>query len=116
MSPTTAMMSWAEYVRLVIGDDKQIDVARKTQIHQTTISRWLDENSTSARSSQAVRRFAHVYQRSVLECFVFAGFLTTEEAGLQDVDLSSPAPSARDLLKGIDAADLMRELQDRLTS
>lgn len=87
--------AWREYVLRVIGDDRQVDVSRKTGIDQSTISRWLkDDDSADRRVSiapPAVRAFAHGYGQQVLEAFVVAGFLTTEEAGMKMpviVDLS----------------------------
>lgn len=77
-------LSWKDYVERVIGDDKQIEVARRTGIDQGTISRWLRADSKDSRasiSSQAVRAFAIGYNLPVLEAFVVAGFLTEDEAG-----------------------------------
>lgn len=77
----------------VIGDDRQVDVAHKTGIDQTTISRWLNSEGHSQRvTPQGVAAFARGYGRSVLEAFVVAGFLTAEEAGITyplTIDLST---------------------------
>lgn len=100
-------MQWHEYVAKVIGTDRQIDVARKTGIDQTTISRWLNPTTSSARrTSQTVAAFARAYQRPVLEAFVMAGFLTADEAGV-------PAEPVIDLAD-VDSNDLIRELNRRL--
>jgi transcriptional regulator with XRE-family HTH domain len=108
-------MGWREYVAKVSRGDKQSEVARKTGIDQTTISRWLSSSSARSErriSSQAVRAFAHGYNRPVLEAFVAADFLTPEEAGLQiDVD----ALRSTDLSE-VDADELVRELRRRMTS
>lgn len=81
-------MQWSDWVRQVIGDDRQVEVARKTGIDQTTISRWLnpEEGTTRRISSQNVAAFARGYGHSVLFAFVVAGFLTEEEAGVQIVE------------------------------
>lgn len=81
-------MEWRQYVEQVIGSDRQIDVARKTGVDQTTISRWLNPREKSIRlSSQAVAAFARGYDVPVLQAFVVAGFLTKEEANMKDADL-----------------------------
>lgn len=102
-------MQWSQYVHRVIGTDRQVDVARKTGIDQTTISRWLNPEVGQSRriSSQAVAAFARGYDRPVLEAFVVAGFLTEEEAGLRVVEKD---------LGAIDTAVLAREVARRLTS
>jgi len=101
-------MQWKSYVQQVIGSDRQVDVARKTGVDQTTISRWLSttEEAAPRMSSRAVAAFARGYQRPVLEAFVAAGFLTPEEAGM-------PAEPMVDLTK-IDVSDLVAELNRRL--
>lgn len=93
-------MQWIEYVRRVIGDDRQVDVARKTGIDQTTISRWLSSEGTETKriSSQSVAAFARGYGLPVLEAFVIAGFLTEEEAGVQVVEAQLDTIPAETLL------------------
>jgi transcriptional regulator with XRE-family HTH domain len=108
-------MDWIDYVRKVVGNDRQIDVARKTGIDQTTVSRWLAGGTGPQRiSSQSVAKFARGYNRPVLEAFVVAGFLTAEEAG-------TPPPAPLDLENNLDEAldevgheALLRALQRRL--
>lgn len=102
-------MQWSEYVRRVVGRDKQTDVARKTGIDQTTISRWLNpsQRGPAARiSSQNVARFARGYGRPVLEAFVVAGFLTADEAGMTTAEPTD--------LGQVADADLIAELQRRV--
>lgn len=94
-------------MRRVVGDDRQTDVARKTGIDQTTISRWLNPQGGSPRiSSQSVAKFARGYERPVLEAFVIAGFLTAEEAGMTTAEPHD--------LGQVDDAVLVAELQRRL--
>lgn len=99
-------MQWSEFVRDVIGDDRQIDVAKKTGIDQTTISRWLNpEIGTTRRiSSQSVAAFARGYGVPVLYAFVVAGFLDEEEAGVKVVE-----PKLAD----VSTAAMLRELMRR---
>lgn len=100
-------MDWTTYVRQVVGNDKQVEVAQKTGIDQTTISRWLAGGGGSARiSSQSVAKFARGYGLPVLQAFVMAGFLTPEEAGMK----TSEPPN----LGEVDSSELLRELQRRL--
>lgn len=80
----TQGLTWRDYVRQVIGDDRQVDVARKTGVDQTTISRWLnpDPDKTRRISERSVADFARGYGRPVLEAFVVAELLTEEEASV----------------------------------
>lgn len=81
-------MEWRQYVEQVIGEDRHIDVARKTGVDQSTVSRWLNPKEKSVRlSSQAVAAFARGYGVPVLQAFVVAGFLTKDEASMKDGDL-----------------------------
>jgi transcriptional regulator with XRE-family HTH domain len=109
-----ADMSWGDYVAKVIGADRQSDVARKTGIDQTTISRWLSRSPRSERriSSQSVAAFARGYGRPVLEAFVAAEFLSPEEAGLK---IDPKTLVVTDLTK-VDADDLVKELRRRMSS
>lgn len=102
-------LDWRTYVRQVIGDDRQSEVARKTGVDQTTVSRWLagDVSGTRRISSQSVAAFARGYGRPVLEAFVIAGFLTAEEADYK-------APSVLDL-SVVDSKALVQELARRIS-
>lgn len=100
-------MDWSTYVKHVVGDDRQTEVARRTGIDQTTISRWLRPGSDAARiSSQNVAKFARGYDRPVLEAFVVAGFLTADEADLKGQPLE---------LAQVNSAELIAELQRRIS-
>lgn len=102
-------MKWNEYVKRVIGNDKQIDVARKSGIDQTTISRWLNPSTDATRrTSQTVAAFARAYDRPVLEAFVVAGFLTSDEAGVPSEPVVDLSTIAKD--------ELLAELNRRLSS
>lgn len=102
-------MDWTTYVRRVVGTDTQTQVAARTGINQTTISRWLNPDTSEGRrlSSQAVATFARGYGRDVLEAFVVAGFLEPEEANMatsEPVDLTE-----------VPQAELLAEVQRRMS-
>lgn len=101
-------MEWHEYVRQVVGTDRQVVVAQKTGIDQTTISRWLRPSGDAGRiSSQNVAKFARGYSIPVLQAFVVAGFLTAEEAGIEGKPFD---------LGDVATDQLMTELRRRLPS
>lgn len=98
--------SWTEYVRSVVGtNERQVDIARRSGLDQTTVSRWLNAETRSITPS-SVAKFARAYDRPVLEAFVVAGFLTQAEAGLKQNEVVD--------LTGIKNAQLVRELNRRL--
>lgn len=104
---------WRKYVRDIIGDDRQVDVSRKTGIDQATVSRWLREapdGKPPSVSHQTVRAFALGYGRDVLEAFTVAGILSEEETG------RSKEPPVIDWLRVSDeefAAEFRRRLERR---
>jgi transcriptional regulator with XRE-family HTH domain len=100
-------MSWAAYVKSVIGDDRQTDVAHKTDIDQTTISRWLHDEHRSI-TPTTVTRFAHGYSVPVLEAFVEAGLLTADDIKVRVV--------TRRTLRDVDTSTLLDELARRTSS
>src|SRR4051812_31925415 len=60
--------SWSAYVRAHMDpDERQVDVAHRSGIDQTTVSRWLNGGPRSVISSQSVARFARAHGRPVLE-------------------------------------------------
>lgn len=102
------VLGWRDYVARVIGDDRQVDVAARTGIDQTTISRWLSSSSSEPPrlSPHSVAAFARGYGQNVLEAYVVAGFLTPEETGIT-------VPTLIDLTK-VSAKDLAAEIRRRL--
>lgn len=104
---------WRRYVLDIIGDDRRVDVSKKTGIDQATVSRWLSEKPDDrppSVSHQAARAFALAYGRSVLEAFTVAGILSEEESG------RSKEPPAIDWLRVSDAefaAEFRRRLERR---
>jgi len=73
-------MDWRTYVRRTAGDDiRQLTIAQRTGINQTTVSRWLS-GERRAITPQSVTNFARGYDRPVLEAFVAAGLLSEADA------------------------------------
>lgn len=106
-------MEWHEYVRQVMGNDRQVDAAARTGLDQATISRWLHPaTSLARRTSQSVRAFALGYEQSVLQAFVVAGFLTAEEAGTPAI----PVVNVREVIAHAPAHMLFEDLNRRLGS
>lgn len=97
---------WTNYVKSVIEPgERQIDIAARTGIDQTTISRWLSSEQKSI-TPRSVALFARGYEKSVLEAFVYAGFLTEREAGLKISDVVDPHQLSN--------TALLREVERRL--
>lgn len=97
-------MDWTAYVRRTIGDDKQIEVKRRTGIDQTTISRWL-HGQTTAVTPKSVTAFAHGYGLPVLEAFVEAGLLSPDDVKVR--------PMTRPALRRLSDDVLLDELARR---
>lgn len=98
-------LTWCEYVNWVVGEDRQVEIAAKTGIDQGTISRWR-KDEPQAVSARSARAFALGYNRSVLEAFVVAGFLTEAEARVR--------PPERAQLTGVSDERLAAEVKRRL--
>lgn len=71
-------MSWAAYVKRISNGAQNNVIARAAGVDPATVSRWLTTDSPGHPSNVAA--FARGYDRSVLEAFVAAGFLTEVEA------------------------------------
>lgn len=94
-------MDWRSYVRNTVGNDRQVDIARRTDIDQTTISRWLT-GVPRGLSPASVTKFARGYGAPVLEAFVAAGLLT-------DADIVERVPRLDDFT----IAELLAEIARR---
>lgn len=99
----TAGERWRDYVRAVTGDASGAEVARRTGIHQTTVSRWL--RSDEQPSFTSVLTLARSYDVSVLGALVEASYITEEEARSR--------PQRKTSLRNVSTAELMRELARR---
>lgn len=78
--PNNEPSGWAEYVVDHIGTDKQAEVAARTGIQQSTISRWLRPNPPQP-SAPNVVAFARAYGLPPVEALVAAGVISAAEAG-----------------------------------
>lgn len=103
--PDAHALTWSEYVRWLVGDARQIDVAERTGIDQGTISRWLRGGSAASVSYQSARALARAYGRPVLEAFTIAGILDADETGIQVPLILS--------LRDVSTEDLLDELRRR---
>lgn len=75
-------VTWAEYVRAVIGSDSGRAVAQMIGQSESAISRW-KTGAVVPEPRQAVA-FARAYGRQPIEALIAAGYLTAEEAGRTD--------------------------------
>lgn len=96
-------MSWWQYVERVADTRRQRDIAERTHIDATNISRW---KSGQNPRPDMVAQFARAYRRPVLEAFIAAGFLTADEAG----EIPSTPPSFDDITDEQLIAELTRRL------
>lgn len=96
---TLRRMTWWGYVQQVTGSAPQIEIAKKTGINSSTISRWQGGEPKPVN----VVTFAKAYDRPVLEAFVGAGFLTVEDADAEVVITQQHEPTDDQLI------DLLRK-------
>ncbi|MCT1459911.1 helix-turn-helix transcriptional regulator [Aestuariimicrobium sp. p3-SID1156] len=96
-------MTWWDYVKSVAGDDTNAQIADAVGVSAPSVSRWNGKNKADV---NIVAAFARAYGRPVLEAFVAAGFLTSDEAGEQ--------PSAPPSLASLNDDDLLDEVRRRM--
>lgn len=87
---------WAAYVRKRMDDMKvsgPSDLARRSGVDQSVISRWLNEGRTP--TVDALRRLAKPLDTSLLELMVAAGHLTREEADAEERRVQEELPVGR---------------------
>lgn len=75
------------YVRRITGDTTQKEIADRTGVNQTTISRWLRATNDPSHAGN-VAALAIEYGRNPLEAFVAAGLLELDVA-LRGLDQDS---------------------------
>lgn len=97
-------MTWWSYVKSVARDDTNATIAKKVGVSAPSVSRWQGKNSADPATAAA---FARAYDRPVLEAFIAAGFLTSNEAGEQ--------PTAPLSLASLTADELLDEVRRRMT-
>lgn len=100
----TSAQHWANFVRDITHGDMQTVIAQRSGIHQTTISRWLNGESTRMRAETIVQ-LARSYDANVLEALIAAGVITPTEAGV--------AARARVDVSTIATSTLLREVSRR---
>ncbi len=111
-------VSWAEYVKAVVGDDSGRRTARLVGQSESAVSRW-KSGAFIPDPRQAVT-FARAYKRNPIEALIAAGYLTEEEAALP---LESPPALqlhefsdielARELVRRADDPEEQHELLGR---
>ena len=97
-------MSWPEYVRAISGGAINAEIAKRAGVTGPSVSRWFSQGSLPDPATAA--RLARSYDRPVLEAFVAAGFLTSEEAGER--------PSAPPSLVSLTDGELIEEVSRRM--
>lgn len=96
--------SWAEYVRRVTRSMSQTEIANRSGVAQTAISRWL-RGDTGAPRAESVVAFARAIGKPPLEALIAAGYLEPREAG----DTASVQSSIREFTTD----ELLNELRRR---
>lgn len=95
-------MSWWAYVQRVSKGANQTDIGKAIGVSGPTINRW----QSSAPKPANVAAFARAYKRPILEAFIEAGYLSREEAAVNEI----PAD-----LTEVSDDDLLAEVRRRLT-
>lgn len=105
------MSTWQDYVEAIVGEDRQVDIARKAGVDQGTVSRWLvgREGKNGGLSPATARKFARGYKRPVIEAFVAAGLLSPEEAGMK---APTHRPLSRSTLSKMTDTEFVRLFRD----
>lgn len=101
-----AVTDWHRYVMRLIGDDNAQVAAEKCGITPSSFSRWKHGQAADPRNVVLVAR---AYGGNVLEALVAAGFITSEEAGLQLVQFG-----AEEAVRSVASGVLLDELRARL--
>jgi hypothetical protein len=76
---------WSEYIKGIVGDAKNVEVARKVDIDPSLVGRWKGGDTGSV---AFVVKFARSYNRNVLEALAAAEMITDEEAALHEVKVN----------------------------
>lgn len=103
--------NWWNYVEALIGEDTYSEAAAKAGFDKSAFTRW--KQGARADADFAVK-LARAYEANVLEALVSAGFITPEEAGMEEgarvINLQEAAQRAKT------AADDVRWAAMRLES
>jgi transcriptional regulator with XRE-family HTH domain len=99
-------VSWWQYVVTISGNATQKDIARATDIDQSSISRW--QRGAITPRAEAVVALARAYGRSPVEALVAAGYVTSDEIGV--VELTTLTGD----LRGASIDSLLSEVRRRV--
>lgn len=103
--------TWADYTRRITAGATQADIAARTGIEQSSISRWRQGRNTPRAELVAV--FARAYDRNPVEALIVAGYLDRNEVGgVIELETSLSAVSTEQILDELRRrfADLQRLL------
>lgn len=82
------MNEWSEYVKRVAAGMTQVQIAERTNLAQSAISRWLRGDTETPRAEYVVD-FARSFSRNPIEALIAAGYVTADEAGAR-LDIKTP--------------------------
>ena len=71
--------TWAEYTRRITAGATQSEIAARTGIEQSSISRW--RQGKNMPRAELVVTFARAYDRNPTEALIVAGYLDRDEIG-----------------------------------
>lgn len=103
--------SWADYTRRITGGATQAEIATRTGIEQSSISRWRQGRNTPR--AELVVAFARSYERNPVEALIVAGYLDRNEVGgVIELETSLSAVSTEQILDEVRRrfADIQRKL------
>ena len=103
--------TWADYTRRVTAGATQAEIAARTGIEQSSISRWRQGRNTPR--AELVVAFARSYERNPVEALIVAGYLDRNEVGgVIELETSLSAVATEQLLDEMRRrfADLQRKL------
>ena len=89
--------TWADYTRRITAGATQAEIAARTGIEQSSISRWRQGRNTPR--AELVVAFARSYDRNPVEALIVAGYLDRNEVGgVIELETSLSAVSTDQLL------------------
>lgn len=103
--------TWADYTRRITSGATQAEIAARTGIEQSSISRWRQGRNTPR--AELVVAFARSYERNPVEALIVAGYLDRNEVGgVIELETSLSAVSTGQLLDELRRrfADIQRRL------
>lgn len=96
----TMAETWADYTRRITAGATQAEIAARTGIEQSSISRWRQGRNTPR--AELVVAFARSYERNPVEALIVAGYLDRNEVGgVIELETSLSAVSTDQLLDEI---------------